>query len=65
MEGDRTVGTCSKCGGRVTFPSAWMGLKPPIPRCESCGATKNQPHGPVIEMQGGRHGGRHDIGMPS
>lgn len=47
---DHTVGTCSICGGRVTTPAAWMGTRPPIPRCESCGATKRQPHGRVIDM---------------
>lgn len=48
---DRTVGTCSICGGRVTLPEVWMGVVPPIPRCASCGATKKQPHGPVIDME--------------
>ena len=48
---DKTVGTCSACGGRVTVPLVWMGTTPPIPTCESCGATKAQPNGPVIEME--------------
>lgn len=44
---DRTIGTCSLCGGPVTVPSVWMGVVPPTPTCSSCGATA---HGPVIEM---------------
>jgi len=48
---DTTAGTCSLCGGRVTLPSAWYGTTPPIPTCESCGATKKSPHGGVIEME--------------
>lgn len=47
---NQTVGTCGECGGRVSVPRVWMGLVPPIPTCESCGATKKQPHGPKIEM---------------
>jgi len=45
-----TVGTCSICGGRVSIPSNWSATVPPTPTCESCGATKKQPHGPVIDM---------------
>lgn len=45
-----TVGTCSLCGGRVSVPRNWMATTPPIPTCESCGATKKQPHGDVVEM---------------
>lgn len=48
---DRTIGTCSNCGGRVTLPEIWMGVIPPVPTCQSCGATQKQPHGPVIEME--------------
>ena len=48
---DRTVGTCSECGGRVTLPEAWMSTKPPIPSCEKCGATQAQPYGPVVKMR--------------
>ena len=44
------VGTCSICGGRVTVPSVWHGVIPPIPTCESCGAMAAQ-HGPIIQMQ--------------
>lgn len=46
-----TVGSCSICGGHVSVPCSWMGAIPPIPTCESCGATKKRPHGPVIEME--------------
>lgn len=45
------IGTCSLCGGRVTVPEFWGGINPPIPRCESCGARKKMPHGPVVEME--------------
>lgn len=45
-----TIGTCSRCGGRVSVPTIWHGVVPPIPTCESCGATKAQPHGPVVPM---------------
>jgi NAD-dependent SIR2 family protein deacetylase len=48
---DRTIGTCSECGGRVTLPEAWMSTKPPIPSCEKCGATQAQPYGPVVKMR--------------
>lgn len=29
----------------------WLGTVPPIPTCETCGATMKEPHGPVIEME--------------
>ena len=47
---NRTVGTCSNCSGRVAVPDLWLGVGPPIATCEQCGATKKQPHGPVIDM---------------
>ena len=46
---DKTIGTCSCCGGRVTVPEPWMAVIPPTPTCQSCGATKED-HGPVIQM---------------
>lgn len=46
-----TIGTCSLCGGRVTVPKVWASVVPAIPTCESCGATKKQPHGSVVEME--------------
>lgn len=46
-----SVGTCSICGGRVTVPELWAATVPPIPACESCGATKKQPHGRVVELE--------------
>jgi len=45
---DRTMGTCSQCGGRVTVPEAWYGTRPPIPACENCGARMEKPWGPII-----------------
>ena len=45
-----TIGTCSRCGGRVSIPSNWMATTPAIPKCEGCGASKANPHGPVIDM---------------
>lgn len=47
----KTIGACGICGGRVTIPSYWLGIHPPVPQCESCGATKKQPYGPTIEME--------------
>ena len=47
---NKTIGTCSICGGRVTVPHIWGGAIPPTPTCESCGAMAAS-HGPVIEMQ--------------
>ena len=50
------IGTCSLCGGRVVVPKVWHGVTPPVPTCESCGATKRPEYGPVIDMvkQGGQ-----------
>jgi hypothetical protein len=48
---DTILGTCSLCGGAVTTPANWMSTHPPIPTCRNCGATKKQPHGPVIDME--------------
>lgn len=45
-----TIGTCSRCGGRVSVPSNWMSVVPAVPTCEGCGARPVAPHGPVIEM---------------
>ncbi len=45
----RTIGRCGNCGGAVTVPDVWMSVNPPVPRCESCGATA-KPQGPTIEM---------------
>lgn len=38
----QTIGRCDQCGGRVTVPRAWMSVVPPIPKCESCGATYHE-----------------------
>lgn len=45
------VGTCSLCGGPVKVPEMWMGIDPPIPQCSSCGASKKNKYGNVIEME--------------
>ena len=47
---DKTLGTCSLCGGRVTVPDAWWCLDPPVPTCQQCRARQKPSHGPVIEM---------------
>jgi hypothetical protein len=44
-------GTCSKCGGAVCTPTAWMSVAPAVPTCSSCGAVPKRAHGPVIEME--------------
>ena len=44
-----TVGTCGLCGGRVTVPGVWQSIIPPVPTCESCGASVAE-HGPVLPM---------------
>lgn len=46
----RAIGKCSLCGGRVTVPTIWLGVIPPTPTCESCGAVAETP-GPVIPMR--------------
>lgn len=43
------IGTCGICGGRVTVPSPYWSVIPPVPSCESCGAQVAQ-HGPVLPM---------------
>ncbi len=47
---DQVLGTCSLCSGPVTVPQTWMGLYPPPPTCQRCGAVKKESYGPVIEM---------------
>lgn len=44
-------GTCSICGGAVCTPDVWHGAVPPTPTCRSCGAVKENAHGPVIPMR--------------
>lgn len=51
MLGHRIIGTCSIYGGAVTVPGIWGAIAPPVPTCSSCGATKRESHGPVIDMQ--------------
>lgn len=45
----KIIGKCSICGGRVTVPSFFLGIYPPVPQCLNCGATA-KPGGPVIDM---------------
>lgn len=46
----RTIGTCSYCHGRVAIPSAWLGIYPPTPTCQKCGARAAPSFGPLIPM---------------
>lgn len=46
----RTVGTCSRCGGRVSVPVIWLSTVPPVPTCERCRGTARNAYGPVVEM---------------
>jgi len=48
---NRTIGTCSICGGPVTVPFAWYSVVPPVPSCKRCGAIMKQPEMPVIPME--------------
>ena len=43
-------GTCGNCGGRVTKPTNWMGIYPPKPTCERCGAEAIGPEDTVLPM---------------
>lgn len=45
------LGTCSICKGPVSICDVWMGIIPPKPQCQRCGATKRNPYGPSIEME--------------
>ncbi len=46
------VGLCSICGGKVTVPSMWMSVIPPVPTCSKCGATQRAQadNYPIIDM---------------
>lgn len=44
------VGQCNLCGGRVVTPSVWLGIYPPVPTCQSCGATEKSSL-PVLDME--------------
>jgi hypothetical protein len=48
---DSIIGTCSICGGTVSVPNAYLLTRPPVPRCDSCGASKKSDL-PVVEMEG-------------
>lgn len=45
----RHIGQCGNCGGNVSVETVFLSVNPPVPTCESCGATA-RPQGPVIEM---------------
>lgn len=45
------IGTCSRCGGPVGYPTVWYGTVPPVPTCSHCGATAKNPYGPVIPTE--------------
>ena len=47
----RVLGVCSQCGGFVAMPESWRGIVPPLPTCDSCGATVRLP---VLPTEGGR-----------
>ncbi len=47
---NRTIGTCSICGGRVSEPVFFHSIVPPVPTCESCGAVAAS-FGPVVPMK--------------
>jgi hypothetical protein len=44
---NQVVGTCSLCGGAVSFP---LMSTLAVASCDSCGAKPKTPHGPTIEM---------------
>ncbi len=46
---DKTIGTCSECGGAVVLPEFYHSVVPPKPTCANCGAVAAE-HGPVIQM---------------
>jgi hypothetical protein len=46
-----TIGTCGLCGGRVSVPTIWMGIIPPVPMCEECGAVAKPNYGPTLPME--------------
>lgn len=45
----RTLGSCSNCGGPVRVPTAFMSVNPPVPTCSVCHATA-KPLGGVVAM---------------
>ncbi len=49
--GKFVVGTCSICGGPVCLHASWCSTIPDVPTCASCGATKRDTYGPVIDMK--------------
>jgi hypothetical protein len=51
------IGTCGHCGGAVCIPTVWLSVEPPVPRCNSCGRTPKEAHGPIIPMNDNPHKG--------
>ena len=47
---NKTIGTCSLCGGQVTLPTIWYGVTPPTATCSKCGATEAK-NLPIITMR--------------
>lgn len=49
---EKTIGSCSLCGGAVRVPRFWWSVCPPTPRCAQCNATPaTSSYGPRIEMK--------------
>lgn len=46
----KIIGKCSICGGNVIVPEFWHGIYPPIPKCDSCHAVKED-NLPIIPMR--------------
>jgi len=47
----RIIGRCSICGGNVVAPTGYLSTLPPVPTCQSCGATASRPELPVVPME--------------
>ena len=47
----KQVGNCGLCGARVFMPEVWLGVDPPVPTCESCGATAKNTDMPTLDME--------------
>jgi hypothetical protein len=52
----RIVGKCSICGGIVSVPTVFLSVVPPVPTCESCGASEDQTANlPTVPMRPREH----------
>ena len=49
---NRTIGTCSICGGPVVVATITWSTVPPSPHCARCHAVPVAAYGPVIPMRG-------------